>query len=59
MDKQAYKEKQHFTFFARLRVSLKPSPNRVISAMSILSGTIIDIGRNIDFRLSGSSVRPA
>ena len=40
-------------------VLLNPSPNNKISAISVESGTTIDIGRNIDFKLSGSSVRPA
>ena len=38
---------------------LKPSPNRVISAMRVESGTTMEMGLNMDFRLSGSSVRPA
>jgi len=37
----------------------KPSPKRMISAMRLESGTTIAIGRNIDFKLSGNSVRPA
>ena len=36
-----------------------PSPNKIISAMSVESGTTIEIGRNMDFKLSGSSVLPA
>jgi len=40
-------------------VLLNPSPNRMISAIRVESGTTIDIGRNIDLRLSGSSVLPA
>ncbi len=40
-------------------VLLNPSPNRMISAMYPESGTTIEIGRNMDFKLSGSSVRPA
>ncbi len=38
---------------------LKPSAKSVISAIRVESGTTIEIGRNIDFKLSGSSVRPA
>lgn len=38
---------------------LNPSPNRMISAIRVESGTTIEIGRNIDLRLSGSSVLPA
>ena len=37
----------------------KPSPKRMISAISVESGTTMAIGRNMDLRLSGSSVRPA
>ena len=40
-------------------VLLNPSPNRMISAIMAESGTTIEIGRNMLFRLSGSSVRPA
>lgn len=40
-------------------VLLKPSANRIISAIMAESGTTIDIGLNILFKLSGSSVRPA
>lgn len=42
-----------------IRVLSKPSLNRLISAIIALSGTIMEIGRNIDFKLSGNSVRPA
>lgn len=52
-------EKLIATFLANVRVFWKPSPNRLISAIMLLSGTIIEIGRNMDFKLSGSSVRPA
>lgn len=38
---------------------LNPSPKRIISAMSVESGTTMAMGRNMDLRLSGSSVRPA
>jgi len=37
----------------------KPSENIMISAMSVKSGTIIETGRTMAFRLSGSSERPA
>lgn len=47
------------TFRASTRVSWNPSPNKLISAIILLSGTIIEIGLNMDFKLSGSSVRPA
>lgn len=47
------------TFLARIRVPSNPSQNKLISAIMLLSGTIIEIGLNMDFRLSGSSVRPA
>jgi len=47
------------TFLASTLVSLNPSPNNIISAIIALSGTIMAIGRNIAFKLSGSSVRPA
>lgn len=40
-------------------VLLNPSANKMISAIIAESGTTIDIGRNILFKLSGSSVRPA
>lgn len=38
---------------------LKPSANSRISAITAESGTTMEMGLNIDFRLSGSSVRPA
>jgi hypothetical protein len=37
----------------------KPSPKRMISEIIAESGTTIAMGRNIDFKLSGSSVLPA
>ena len=37
----------------------KPSPKRIISAIMAESGTIMAMGRNMLFKLSGSSVRPA
>ena len=46
-------------FFARGLAELNPSANIMISAMSEKSGTIIDTGRTIALRLSGSSARPA
>ena len=36
-----------------------PSPKRIISAIMAESGTIMEMGRNMLFKLSGSSVRPA
>ena len=36
-----------------------PSPNRIISEIMAESGTIIAMGLNMLFKLSGSSVRPA
>lgn len=38
---------------------LKPSDNSIISQITELSGTIIDIGLNKDFKLSGNSDLPA
>jgi len=38
---------------------LNPSAYNIISQIKELSGTIIDIGLNNDFKLSGNSVRPA
>ena len=46
-------------FLARLLAVWKPSLNIMISAMSVKSGTIMDTGRTIALRLSGSSDRPA
>ena len=43
-----------FTF-----VLLNPSAKSMISAIMAESGTTMEIGRNMLFRLSGSSVRPA
>ena len=40
-------------------VLLNPSANRIISAIKAESGTTIDMGRNMLFKLSGSSVLPA
>ena len=37
----------------------KPSENIMISAMRVKSGTIMETGRRIAFKLSGSSERPA
>ena len=38
---------------------LNPSANRIISAIMAESGTTIEIGLNMLFKLSGNSVRPA
>lgn len=49
-------------YFTKMRPTLvfsKPSAKSVISAIIVESGVTIAIGRNIDFKLSGSSVRPA
>ena len=50
---QKYQKYQHTL------VLLKPSAKRIISAIMAESGTTMDIGRNILFKLSGSSVLPA
>ena len=47
-------ELQHFTF-----VLLNPSANKMISAIIAESGTTIEMGLNMLFKLSGNSVRPA
>lgn len=39
--------------------SLKPSAKRRISAIWVESGTTMEMGLNMDLRLSGSSVLPA
>ncbi len=39
--------------------NLKPSDYNKISQMTDASGTIIDIGLNNDFKLSGNSLLPA
>ena len=46
-------------FLARLLAEEKPSANIMISAMSEKSGTIIDTGLTMAFRLSGNSALPA
>ena len=46
-------------FFANGFADEKPSANIMISAMSEKSGTIIETGLTIAFKLSGSSARPA
>ena len=46
-------------FLASTLADWKPSLNIMISAISVKSGTIMDTGRTIAFRLSGSSERPA
>ena len=38
---------------------LNPSANKIISAIMAESGTTIEMGLNMLFKLSGSSVRPA
>lgn len=48
-----------FSLSGRTLQLLKPSPNSMISAISVESGTTMEIGLNMDLRLSGSSVRPA
>ena len=40
-------------------VLLNPSANSRISQIRLQSGTTMAMGRNMDFKLSGSSVRPA
>jgi len=61
---RSYKQKDHkqnVTWLSCLLtlVCEKPSPKRMISAIKPESGTIIEIGRNMLFKLSGSSVLPA
>ena len=46
-------------FFARGFAEENPSANIMISAISEKSGTIMETGRTIALRLSGSSARPA
>eukprot|EP00959_Pyramimonas_sp_CCMP1952_P089248 1867434-Pyramimonas_sp.AAC.1 len=46
-------------FLASAFAVWNPSLNIMISAIRVKSGTIIDTGRTIAFRLSGSSDRPA
>ena len=40
-------------------VLLNPSANKIISAIMAESGTTIEMGLNMLFKLSGNSVRPA
>ena len=46
-------------FLARFFALLNPSEYIMISAISAKSGTIIDTGRTMAFKLSGSSLLPA
>ena len=46
-------------FVAKGLPFLKPSDKSMISQITELSGTIIDIGLNKDFKLSGNSDLPA
>lgn len=53
------KKRGKITFLALILYAVNPSENRVFSAMMSESGTHMAIGRNMDFKLSGNSVRPA